>query len=517
MRAFRVAVAAALILGSGQAVAQDVTLTSRDGSVEVSGTLLGYDGEFYRVDTVYGPLTIDGAGVTCEGPGCPDLEAFVARLTISGAARMGEVLMPALIESFAGRRNLLVRRIVETPRRSRFELSERGSGRIVMEIAFGVSNSAEGFADLVADEADIAMSLREIRDDELALARDAGLGDLGASGRSQIVALDALVPLAASRNHVGEIDLDDLVRIVAGEIRNWQDLGGPDEEIAVHLPDPGSGLFQSFRDKYLDPRELRPRADAEYHLSLEALADAVMADPFALGLGTVSETGNAESLPITGDCGFLLQATPLGLKSEDYPLTAPLFLYFSARRLPPLARALLDDLASPAASAVIRRAGFVDLRIAEVGMDMQGLRLANAVTAAGTDTGLSDLKRVVERLAGARRLSLSFRFDGGEAQLDAQSRANVRLLARAIESGAYDGRRLIFAGFSDGEGPAAPNLALARSRAVTVRDAVEGAAEFRPRGGPDMEVTAFGEAMPLACDTAEWGRRINRRVEVWVE
>ena len=65
-----------LLLVTG-AVAQDVTLSSRDGKVELSGTLLGFDGEFYRLETQYGELTVDGSGVSCEGPGCPNLQDFV--------------------------------------------------------------------------------------------------------------------------------------------------------------------------------------------------------------------------------------------------------------------------------------------------------------------------------------------------------------------------------------------------------------------------------------------------------
>jgi phosphate transport system substrate-binding protein len=26
----------------------------------------------------------------------------------------------------------------------------------------------------------------------------------------------------------------------------------------------------------------------------------------------------------------------------------------------------------------------------------------------------------------------------------------------------------------------------------------------------------FGEALPMGCDETEWGRRMNRRVELWV-
>ena len=51
MAIVRAASFAALLLCmlAGVGLAQDVTLTSRDGDVEISGNLLGFDGEFYRV------------------------------------------------------------------------------------------------------------------------------------------------------------------------------------------------------------------------------------------------------------------------------------------------------------------------------------------------------------------------------------------------------------------------------------------------------------------------------------
>ena len=71
----RAATLAALFLVSlvQMLLAQDVTLTSRDGTVEISGDLLGFDGQFYRVQTIYGELTVDGSGVLCDGPACPNL------------------------------------------------------------------------------------------------------------------------------------------------------------------------------------------------------------------------------------------------------------------------------------------------------------------------------------------------------------------------------------------------------------------------------------------------------------
>ncbi|MDA3859209.1 MAG: cell envelope biogenesis protein OmpA, partial [Roseovarius sp.] len=103
MTMVRAAIVAALFVFAmvSPLAAQDVILRSYDGDVEISGNLLGFDGEFYRLDTVYGELTVDGSGVACEGPGCPNLENFVAQVVFSGAPTIGKVLMPALIEAFA--------------------------------------------------------------------------------------------------------------------------------------------------------------------------------------------------------------------------------------------------------------------------------------------------------------------------------------------------------------------------------------------------------------------------------
>lgn len=65
--------------------------------------LLGFDGEFYRLETEFGELTVDSSGVLCEGPACPNLQDYVAELSVSGSTTMGAVLMPALVEVCATR------------------------------------------------------------------------------------------------------------------------------------------------------------------------------------------------------------------------------------------------------------------------------------------------------------------------------------------------------------------------------------------------------------------------------
>ncbi|WP_390911717.1 substrate-binding domain-containing protein [Pseudosulfitobacter sp. SM2401] len=514
----RAAAFAALFLFTltGFAQAQDVTLTSPDGQVELSGTLLGFDGEFYRLETVYGELTVDGSGVNCEGPACPNLQDFVAELSISGSATMGSVLMPALIEGFALRHGFRTERTSIGPTRFTYSLFNESSGKLAAEFQFRVTNTDEGFADLLANEADIVMALREIRPGERQRAREAGMGDMTQANRSRVLSLDAVVPIVSASNPVRSISPRQLAEVFAGRITNWVDLGGPDAPIDLHMLGADTGLGQAVEDQVLKPVNLSLSDTVLHHARGADLAQTVSKHPFAIGIASYAETGNAQVLTLKGTCGFSLQAARRTIKTEDYPLTAPMFLYIPARRLPKVGRDFLGYTRGPSAQILIRRAGFVDQAPEEVSIADQGNRFANAITTAGPEISLEELQRMTRTLTGMARLTTSFRFEAGSIRLDAQSRSNVQQLARALEIGKYDARRILFVGFSDGDGAAKANRDIALRRAEAVQRAVIAAAETANLDRLSLGVDAFGEALPMACDDSEWGRQANRRVEVWV-
>jgi phosphate transport system substrate-binding protein len=193
-----------------------------------------------------------------------------------------------------------------------------------------------------------------------------------------------------------------------------------------------------------------------------------------------------------------------------------MFLYLPARRLPKIAREFLAYTRGPSAQIVIRRAGFVDQAAEEISITNQGSRFVNAITTAGVEISLEELQRMTSTLNGMARLTTSFRFEAGSVRLDAQSRSNVQQLARALEIGKYDARRIMFVGFSDGDGAAKANRDIALRRAEAVRRAVSKTAETANLDRVQLDVDAFGEALPMACDDSAWGRQANRRVEVWL-
>ncbi len=511
----RAAVLALLPFAALPALAQDAFLTSRDGSISLEGDMLGFDGEFYRLRTDFGVITLDAEGVFCEGPGCPDLVHPVADIRLSGEATLGEILLPALLETFAARSALLAKRLETGANTFSYHFVDPTEDRLVGRFHFSLTDSTTGLADLIADRADLALANRIATAAEIDEGKRAGFGDLTAPRRARILALDALVPVVSPHNPIRRISLEQLEAIRAGTLLDWSELGGPPAPIDLH-----EQVSDGSVEQVLPPLETSKDRERQgwlvRHESGAGLVDTVARSPDALGLARFSDMGNARPLELTGSCGRQITVSRAALKAEDYPLPLPLYLYVPPRRLPLLAREFLEWLNTPAAGMAVRRAGYVDQVAVEIPLAAQGERLANAIAAAGEEVKLDDLKAMVEAMTGARRLTSTFRFQNGSTQLDPQSEGNLDRLARQIEIGSYDNREIQLVGFSDGLGPAETNQVLSQKRAEAVAEALKLAAPTADWSRLGLSAVGFGEALPLGCDDDERGRKTNRRVEVWL-
>ncbi len=473
------------------AIAQDVTLVAREGGIVLTGMLRGYDGEFYRIETSYGLLTVDGQGVICEGPACPDLIAPRAEIRIVGAPGPGNVLLPALFAAFAEGRGLTY----EPSEQDGFSAVIRDPQSLeeLAEISFRPLAPGFAAAAVAAGDADLHLSFQDDR-----------------SFAAHSLAMDALVAIVAPDNPTPEISTTNLARVLAGEVSNWAQIGGPDMPLILHALAPDLDMQLA-----LSARLGAPVTAAVLHDSQESLSRGVALDPWAIAVTGRASVSPARQIPLTDSCGFPLLPTPLSVKAEDYPLSIPVLLLAPKRRLPLMAREFLDFLRSPAAQEVIAANGYIDRAATRQPMTADGLRLINAIQGAGEDVTLADLKRLVNLMDGADRLSLTFRFEDGSSTLDAQSRDNLVDLAQLIASGQFRNERMVLAGFSDGSGAAPANLALSVERAARVaQELAVLAPDLPPEALPAIE--GFGEALPMACDETAIGRQLNRRVELWL-
>jgi phosphate transport system substrate-binding protein len=488
------AAAAALSFALAAAArADDVTLSAIGGGLEISGTLRSFDGVVYRVDTVWGLLTLDASAVTCAGPGCPDLVHFVPRLTVAGEAYPGAAILAALVADYAAATGAgLVR--IEDPQGFTLSLAAAGGG--LAEIRFlALADAGAVRAALAEGTADVAV-----------------VADAPGEAGGRLLAFDTLLPVVWPGNPLRQIGLHELRAVQAGAIASWAELGGPDMPVVLHALPATSGLGRMIADRLGAP----PPHGAAIHPDPAALAAAVARDPWALALVPASKAAGLRTLLVTDGCGHLIRPGRFAVKAEDYPLVAAIHLVAPQRRPPAIARALAEHAATATAQSAIAAAGFADLAAEVQAVTEQGGRLVNAIRAAGPEVTLADLQRLVAAMTGAERLSLTFRFEGGARALDAASRTHLVDIARLIEAGLLDGREIVFAGFSDGDGDARANLALSQARAEAVRDAVAAEAVLHDPARLRFAAEGFGEALPIACDDTPTGRQVNRRVEVWL-
>lgn len=506
---------AAIFVVPAPVAAQDIVVTSAQGGLTLSGRFIGYDGTYLQMESKYGPLTLRYGDMTCVGADCPDPETYVPMVRLSGASRMAAVLLPGLIEGFGRSEGYQATYMQIDATHAQLTLSDSEGAAAIFTLRS--STTDEGFADLITHEADIVMSVREVRDSEVMIADEIGIGRLDDGRQSRIIALDALVPVVAPGREIDAISLDDLAGLFGGAITDWAELGAAPGPVDAHLPAAGSGMTQGFVDHVLATERQVLDPDVVFHEQLDDVIRAVVADPFAIAVVPWTEAAFAQQLAVTDQCGLSLIPRPEGMKAEDYPLTMPLFLYLPQRRQDPVVNAFLRWLRTPEAQLVVRRSGFIDAGAVPIALADQGQRFANAIARAGDDVPLAELQRMVAIMKPRTRLSTTFRFEPGSSRLDAQSRSGLLDLADAVRDGRYKGRSLLLIGFSDGRGGAAANKALSLTRADAVRSALVASLGTALPADLVIKTEAFGEALPMGCDDTTWGRTLNRRVELWVD
>jgi phosphate transport system substrate-binding protein len=262
-----------------------------------------------------------------------------------------------------------------------------------------------------------------------------------------------------------------------------------------HARDERSGTWDTFRALVLRDAPLAPGA-YRYEDS-GRLAAAVAADPGAVGFVGLPFVGECKALKI-GDAGARpLRPTSFTVRTEDYLLTRRLYLYTPVAPSNPWVSKFVNFALSAEGQAVVEAAGFF------------GQELRRSPTA-GEAEDRSDAPPEYRRLtAGAERLAVNFRFETGSNALDTKAQRDIgRLVERLASSGS--GRGVALIGFADAVGEEELNLRLSRERAQAVAE------ELRSEGVEPATVTGFGEALPVADNESDEGRRRNRRVEVWV-
>jgi inorganic phosphate transporter, PiT family len=357
-------------------------------------------------------------------------------------------------------------------------------GPRVIEVT--AEGSGTAFADLLEKKADVGLSSRRITPEEASKLAAAGLGDLTSPAQEHVIGLDGIAVVVHPNNPLRATTLPEAARLFSGETPAWPDGGA----VGVYARDERSGTYDVFRTLVLGDKALT--MSAKRFAENSALADAVAADPRAVGFVPMAQVRGAKALAVGQSATGALFPSAFTVSTEDYALSRRLYLYTTTAASP----FTLDFVAfamSPEGQRVVDAEGFVNLSV-------------RAEKGAACDARCP--ARYAALTSGAQRLSVNFRFQSGTTTLDTRGQADVARLTRYLAD--HPGGKLGLFGFSDSVGSSDANAQLSRDRAKAVET------ELRAHGVQATAVEGFGEAMPVASNDTPTGRDHNRRVEMWL-
>ncbi len=228
-----------------------------------------------------------------------------------------------------------------------------------ISIAVTGGGSGTGISSLLSNTCDIAQVSREMKSDEINLARQKGIDP-----KKIIVALDGIAVVVHPSNPVSGVTIDQLSDIYTGKITSWSQLGGRNGRIVLLSREVNSGTHVYFKEHVLRhgltgaKDEFTP--EALLLPSSQAIADEVTQNTNAIGyygMGYISTGVKVLSIAADADSPFIAP-TIESVQSNAYPVARPLIMYTKGEPVD-LPKAFVDYVLSREGQEIVRRLDFV--------------------------------------------------------------------------------------------------------------------------------------------------------------
>jgi phosphate transport system substrate-binding protein len=410
---------------------------------------------------------------------------------LHGSNTLGEKLTPRLVEAYLMAKG--ASQIKTEDSKNPGEKKVKGLlGDTIEFIEIHAHGSGTAFSDLLNQKTEVGMSSRRIKEQERA-ALLPHYGDLQLPENELVVGLDGLAIITHSGNPVTSLSVIQIAKIFSGEITNWSELGWKDLPVTLYARDEKSGTWDSFKSMVLEPAKVQLAKNTKRYESSSSLSDDVARDPGAIGFIGLPYVRRAKLIPVSATkTSLAILPNHFTVGTEDYVLSRRLYFYSSQLQLNNHASDFLKFVASERAQSIVEDVGFIS----------QNIKLGEPFEPQFYPIEMRQL------IAQSQRLSLNFRFKDGSDQLDNKAMQDLDRLTQYVEKNSP--MRVQLFGFSDSEGDEKENIELSERRAKVVED------HLISRGIFPLIAKGMGSVAPLASSKTEEGRRMNRRVEVWL-
>lgn len=407
---------------------------------------------------------------------------------LHGSNTVGATLAPTLATAYLRLQGV---ENVERLATGENEVQLQGRGeRATYRFEIQSHGSSTGFRSLAAGGCDIAMASRPVKDSEVASLRS--LGDMRSPQSEHILGLDGIAIIVHPENPLDGLPLESIRSLFSGRTRTWNRVGGTTAPVDVYARDDRSGTFETFQKLVLG--EARLDGDAQRYESNAELSYAVAEDPAGVGFVGIPYILESKALKVADGDVPPMHPTNFSVGAEDYPLARRLYLYTPSEPASPTVTDFIEFCQSAAGQRIVAAEGFVDQLVHES---------PSEVAARYQD-------EQGETFNGFMRLSTTFRFKVGEAELDNRALRDAQRVAYYLLDTYGVAPEVLLVGYSDSVGDPAQNRRLSLLRAISAE------VQLIANGVQPTRVIGLGDALPVANNDSFQGRARNRRVEVWV-
>lgn len=217
-------------------------------------------------------------------------------------------------------------------------------------IAVKGGGSGNGIAALINGTVDFANASREMKDEEITEAEGKGIDPVETA-----VANDGIAVIVNPSNSVTGLTKDQLGQIYRGEITNWKEVGGKDQQIELLSRDSSSGTYEYFKEAVVG-KDKNFAAQAKLLPSTQAIVDETKSNEAAIGyVGIGYVTGDVKVIDVDG-----VAASVETVLDGTYPISRKLYLYSNGEP-ESVGKAFVDWILGEDGQKIVEDEGFVPL------------------------------------------------------------------------------------------------------------------------------------------------------------
>ena len=242
-------------------------------------------------------------------------------ISLKGSDTLGAKLVPQLAESFKSKNSGV-----------KFEIAAEGSSTAFPALANGT--------------ADIGMSSRKAKPEEITAARAKGIK------LNEIEAChDMIVVIANKSNPLKNLTKDQVAKIFTGQVKDWSEVGGSPGPISVYTRNTSSGTYKDWQKLAMKGRNYAP--SSQKLAGNEQIAEEVSKNKNGIGYVGLAYAKKSGTSPVSID-----SIAPIAANARTYAYSRACYFYIP-EKADATAKAFIEFAISKDGQKIAENLGFV--------------------------------------------------------------------------------------------------------------------------------------------------------------